>query len=139
MTARRWSLGSEEKKFVPKEARYAKDNNVNRLRRIISLVDDILSMFSSFEESIVQGVFEEKFDKLITELQGLASEINIYVEKQRIMYTVERVRLLRTYAGALRHNMLSGRFRGFVKARDDMIKEILSIKSYLTLLSRNIG
>jgi hypothetical protein len=139
MTARGWSSGSKEKRSVLSETRHMENTSENRLSGIISLLDEILSMFSSFKESIVQGVLEEKFDKLIMELQGLASEINVYVERQRLMYTVERVILLKTYAGALRHNMLSGRLRGFTKARDDMIKEILSIRSYLILLSRNIG
>lgn len=139
MTAREWSSGSKEKKSVLGETRHMEDIIESRLSGIISLLDEILSMFSSFEESIVQGVLEKKLDKLVRELQGLTAEVNVNVEKQRLMYTVERVRLLKTYAGALRHNVLSGRLRGFAKARDDMIKEILSIRSYLILLSKNIG
>lgn len=117
---------------------YMSSTGRSRVEAALSLVDEIASALVSFEDSIARGVLEEKLDKLIAELEALATSLSQPLEASRVMYTVERVKLLKTYATALRKRLASGSRRGFTRARDDMAREVASIKSYLLFLRDNM-
>lgn len=98
------------------------------------LVEAALSSLSRFEGSVLDGSLEALLRSL---REGLLERANRTggLERRRLLYYAERVRLLELYALSLRQRLAAGRRRGVSRAREDFEKELLGIRAFVSLVS----
>ena len=97
-------------------SRAAREEPLNQLRRIIDTIT------SSFEHALLTG-----------ELELQLRELSLLLAQGGYSTAAEKARLLEGYAHALRVRVISLRStRGLSRARDEMIRELASIKALLS-------
>ena len=97
------------------------------------LVEAALSRLSRFEGAVLDGSLETLLRSIRGGLLDAANRAE-GLERRRLLYYAERVRLLELYALSLRQRLAAGRRRGVARAREDFEEELLSIRAFIRVI-----